>query len=110
MTCPHDWLKDFHYVNGADGHRVVYLAGLMTEYDNLSGLDVEERTGSNWPTCDPVTFAGSLVELKGTGMTSCNCPSGVLDCVTKIRHYTAGEFNQRVRYWNFAATKQKEAC
>ena len=26
----HDWLKDT-YVNGADGHRVVYLPGLMTD-------------------------------------------------------------------------------
>ena len=34
----HDWLKDT-YVNGADGDRVVYLPGLMT--DN-PGLDVEE--------------------------------------------------------------------
>ena len=34
----HDWLKDT-YVRGADGHRVVYLPGLMT--DN-PGLDVEE--------------------------------------------------------------------
>ena len=36
----HDWLKDT-YVRGADGHRVVYLPGLMT--DN-PGLDVGLRT------------------------------------------------------------------
>ena len=82
----HDWLKDT-YVNGADGHRVVYLPGLMT--DN-PGLDVEE-------------YRKQLEE----GDWDVQLSGGVLD-VSKLRHYTAGEFNQRVRYWDFAATKQKE--
>ena len=33
---------------------------------------------------------------------------GVLDVKRSSGTYTAGEFNQRVRYWDFAATKQKE--
>ena len=32
---------------------------------------------------------------------------GVLD-VTKLKYFTAGEFSQRVRYWDLAATEQKE--
>ena len=32
---------------------------------------------------------------------------GVLD-VTKLKYFSAGEFSQRVRYWDFAATEQKE--
>ena len=32
---------------------------------------------------------------------------GVLD-VTKLKYFTSGEFGQRVRYWDFAATEQKE--
>ena len=32
---------------------------------------------------------------------------GVLD-VTRLKYYTSGEFRQRVRYWDFAATEQKE--
>ena len=46
----HDWLKDT-YVNGADGYRVVYLPGLMT--DN-PGLDVEEYR-KQLAHLDPVT-------------------------------------------------------
>ena len=93
----HDWLKDT-YVNGADGHRVVYLPGLMT--DN-PGLDVEEYR-QQLAHLDPVTRK-QLEE----GDWDVQLSGGVLD-VSKLRHYTAGEFNQRVRYWDFAATKQKE--
>ena len=32
---------------------------------------------------------------------------GVLD-VTKLKYFTTGEFRQQVRYWDFAATEQKE--
>ena len=32
---------------------------------------------------------------------------GVLD-VTRLKYFTAGEFSQRVRYWDLAATEQKE--
>ena len=32
---------------------------------------------------------------------------GVLD-VTKLKYFTADEFSQRVRYWDLAATEQKE--
>ena len=32
---------------------------------------------------------------------------GVLD-VTKLKYFTAGEFSRRVRYWDLAATEQKE--
>ena len=46
----HDWLKDT-YVNGADGHSIVYLPGLMT--DN-PGLDVEEYR-KQLAHLDPVT-------------------------------------------------------
>ena len=46
----HDWLKDT-YVNGADGHSIVYLPGLMT--DN-PGLDVDEYR-KQLAHLDPVT-------------------------------------------------------
>ena len=40
----HDWLKDT-YVNGADGHRVVYLGGRTPA--EAAGL-AEERYGWEW--------------------------------------------------------------
>ena len=94
---PHDWLKDT-YVNGADGHRVVYLPGLMT--DN-PGLDVEEYR-KQLAHLDPVTRK-QLEE----GDWDVQLSGGVLD-VTKLKYFSAGEFRQRVRYWDFAATEQKE--
>ena len=93
----HDWLKDT-YVNGADGHRVVYLPGLMT--DN-PGLDVEEYR-KQLAHLDPVTRR-QLEE----GDWDVQLSGGVLD-VTKLKYFSAGEFRQRVRYWDFAATEQKE--
>ena len=93
----HDWLKDT-YVNGADGHRVVYLPGLMT--DN-PGLDVEEYR-KQLAHLDPVTRK-QLEE----GDWDVQLSGGVLD-VTRLKYFTAGEFGQRVRYWDFAATEQKE--
>ena len=93
----HDWLKDT-YVNGADGHSVVYLPGLMT--DN-PGLDVDEYR-KQLAHLDPVTRKQSEegdwdVQLSG----------GVLD-VSKLKYFTSGEFGQRVRYWDLAATVQKD--
>ena len=93
----HDWLKDT-YVNGADGHRVVYIPGLMT--DN-PGLDVEEYR-KQLAHLDPVTRK-QLEE----GDWDVQLSGGVLD-VTRLKYYTSGEFRQRVRYWDFAATEQKE--
>ena len=93
----HDWLKDT-YVNGADGHRVVYIPGLMT--DN-PGLDVEEYR-KQLAHLDPVTRR-QLEE----GDWDVQLSGGVLD-VTRLKYFTAGEFRQRVRYWDFAATEQKE--
>ena len=93
----HDWLKDT-YVNGADGYRVVYLPGLMT--DN-PGLDVEEYR-KQLAHLDPVTRR-QLEE----GDWDVQLSGGVLD-VTKLKYFAAGEFRQRVRYWDFAATEQKE--
>ena len=93
----HDWLKDT-YVRGADGHSVVYLPGLMT--DN-PGLDVEEYR-KQLAHLDPVTRR-QLEE----GDWDVQLSGGVLD-VTKLKYYTEGEFRQRVRYWDFAATEQKE--
>ena len=93
----HDWLKDT-YVNGADGYRVVYLPGLMT--DN-PGLDVEEYR-KQLSHLDPVTRK-QLEE----GDWDVQLSGGVLD-VTKLKYFTSGEFGQRVRYWDFAATEQKE--
>ena len=93
----HDWLKDT-YVNGADGHSVVYLPGLMT--DN-PGLDVEEYR-KQLAHLDPVTRK-QLEE----GDWDVQLSGGVLD-VTKLKYFTSGEFGQRVRYWDFAATEQKE--
>ena len=93
----HDWLKDT-YVNGADGHEVVYLPGLMT--DN-PGLDVEEYR-KQLAHLDPVTRK-QLEE----GDWDVQLSGGVLD-VTRLKYYTSGEFRQRVRYWDFAATEQKE--
>ena len=93
----HDWLKDT-YVNGADGHSVVYLPGLMT--DN-PGLDVEEYR-KQLAHLDPVTRR--QLEL---GDWDVQLSGDVLD-VTKLKYFTAGEFRQRVRYWDFAATEQKE--
>ena len=93
----HDWLKDT-YVKGADGHNVVYLPGLMT--DN-PGLDVEEYR-KQLAHLDPVTR--KQLEL---GDWDVQLSGGVLD-VTKLKYFTSGEFRQRVRYWDFAATEQKE--
>ena len=93
----HDWLRDT-YVRGADGHNVVYLPGLMT--DN-PGLDVEEYR-KQLAHLDPVTRK-QLEE----GDWDVQLSGGVLD-VTKLKYFTAGEFRQRVRYWDFAATEQKE--
>ena len=61
----HDWLKDT-YVNGADGHSVVYLPGLMT---NNPGLDVEEYR-KQLAHLDPVTRQASL----SSGIGMCSCP------------------------------------
>ena len=93
----HDWLKDT-YVKGADGYSVVYLPGLMT--DN-PGLDVEEYR-KQLAHLDPVTRR-QLEE----GDWDVQLSGGVLD-VSKLKYYAAGEFSQRVRYWDFAATEQKE--
>ena len=93
----HDWLKDT-YVRGADGHKFVYLPGLMT--DN-PGLDVEEYR-KQLAHLDPVTRR-QLEE----GDWDVQLSGGVLD-VTKLKYFTAGEFSQRVRYWDLAATEQKE--
>ena len=93
----HDWLKDT-YVNGADGKSVVYLPGLMT--DN-PGLDVEEYR-KQLAHLDPVTRR-QLEE----GDWDVQLSGGVLD-VSKLKYFTSGEFGQRVRYWDFAATEQKE--
>ena len=93
----HDWLKDT-YVNGADGHNVVYLPGLMI--DN-PGLAVEEYR-KQLAHLDPVTRK-QLEE----GDWDVQLSGGVLD-VSKLKYYTSDEFRQRVRYWDFAATEQKE--
>ena len=93
----HDWLRDT-YVKGADGHNVVYLPGLMT--DN-PGLDVEEYR-KQLAHLDPVTRK-QLEE----GDWDVQLSGGVLD-VTQLKYYTSGEFSQRVRYWDLAATEQKE--
>ena len=93
----HDWLKDT-YVRGADGHSVVYLPGLMT--DN-PGLDVEEYR-KQLAHLDPVTRK-QLEE----GDWDVQLSGGMLD-VTQLKYFTSGEFGQRVRYWDFAATEQKE--
>ena len=93
----HDWLKDT-YVNGADGHRVVYLPGLMT--DN-PGLDVEEYR-KQLAHLGPVTRK-QLEE----GDWDVQLSGDVLD-VSKLKYFTSSEFGQRVRYWDFAATEQKE--
>ena len=93
----HDWLKDT-YVNGANGDSVVYLPGLMT--DN-PGLDVEEYR-KQLAHLDPVTRK-QLEE----GDWDVQLSGGVLD-VSKLKYYVEGEFRQRVRYWDFAATEQKE--
>ena len=93
----HDWLKAT-YVEGADGHNLVYLPGLMT--DN-PGLDVGEYR-KQLAHLDPVTRK-QLEE----GDWDVQLSGGVLD-VSKLKYYTSGEFRQRVRYWDFAATEQKE--
>ena len=93
----HDWLKDT-YVNGADGHSIVYLPGLMT--DN-PGLDVDEYR-KQLIHLDPVTRK-QLEE----GDWDVQLSGGVLD-VTKLKYFTSGEFGQRVRYWDLAATVQKD--
>ena len=93
----HDWLKDT-YVNSADGHNVVYLPGLMT--DN-PGLDVGEYR-KQLAHLDPVTRR-QLEE----GDWDVQLSGGVLD-VTKLKYFTVGEFSQRVRYWDLAATEQKD--
>ena len=81
----HDWLKDT-YVNGADGHSIVYLPGLMT--DN-PGLDVEEYR-KQLAHLDPVTRR-QLEE----GDWDVQLSGGVLD-VTKLKYFTSSD-SQRVR-------------
>ena len=76
----------------------MYLPGLMT--DN-PGLDVGEYR-KQLAHLDSVTRR--QLEL---GDWNVQLSGGVLD-VTKLRRFTAGEFSQRVRYWDFAATEQKE--
>ena len=85
-------------MRGADGRNVVYLPGLMT--DN-PGLDVGQYR-KQLAHLDPVTRK-QLEE----GDWDVQLSGGVLD-VTKLKYYTSGEFRQRVRYWDFAATEQKE--
>ena len=72
-------------MKGADGHRVVYLPGLMT--DN-PGMDVEEYR-KQLAYLDPVTRK-QLEE----GDWDVQLSGGVLD-VTKLKYFTAGEFSQR---------------
>ena len=76
----------------------MYLPGLMT--DN-PGLDVEEYR-KQLAHLDPVTRR-QLEE----GDWDVQLSGGVLD-VTALKYFTSGEFSQRVRYWDFAATEQKE--
>ena len=95
----HDWLKDT-YVKGADGHRAVYLPGLMT--DN-PGLDVDEYR-RQLAYLDPVTRK----QLED-GDWDVQLAGGVFD-VTKLGFYDGGAFTKRrVRYWDLAATEQKDA-
>ena len=94
----HDWLRDT-YVRGADGHRIVYLPGLMT--DN-PGMDVDEYR-KQLAYLDPVTRR--QLEL---GDWDVQLAGGVLD-VSKLKYFSAGEFSQRVRYWDLAATVQKDS-
>ena len=54
------------------------------------------------PPIDPVTRK-QLEE----GDWDVQLSGGVLD-VSKLKYYAEGEFRQRVRYWDFAATEQKE--
>ena len=93
----HDWLKDT-YVTGADGHRIVYLPGRMT--DN-PGLDVEEYR-KQLAYLDPVTRK-QLEE----GDWDVQLSGGVLD-VSKLGFFVDGEFENRVRFWDLAATVQKD--
>ena len=76
----------------------MYLPGLMT--DN-PGLDVDEYR-KQLAHLDPVTRK-QLEE----GDWDVQLSGGVLD-VSKLKYFTSGEFGQRVRYWDFAATEQKE--
>ena len=80
------------------GGRAVYLPGLMT--DN-PGLDVEEYR-KQLAHLDPVTRK-QLEE----GDWDVQLSGGVLD-VTRLKYFTDVEFSQRVRYWDLAATEQKE--
>ena len=74
------------------------VPGLMT--DN-PGLDVEEYR-KQLAHLDPVTRR-QLEE----GDWDVQLSGGVLD-VTKLKYFTSGEFGQRVRYWDLAATVQKD--
>ena len=76
----------------------MYLPGLMT--DN-PGLDVEEYR-KQLAHLDPVTRK-QLEE----GDWDVQLSGGVLD-VTRLKYFTDVEFSQRARYWNLAATEQKE--
>ena len=77
----------------------MYLPGLMT--DN-PGLDVEEYR-KQLAHLDPITRRAARGRRLGRAMLS----GGVLD-VSKLKYYAEGEFRQRVRYWDFAATEQKD--
>ena len=76
----------------------MYLPGLMT--DN-PGLDVEEYR-KQLAHLDPVTRK-QLEE----GDWDVQLSGGVLD-VTRLKYFTDVEFSQRARYWDLAATEQKE--
>ena len=65
------------------------------------GLDVDEYR-KQLAHLDPVTRK-QLEE----GDWDVQLSGGVLD-VSKLKYYVEGEFRQRVRYWDFAATEQKE--
>ena len=65
------------------------------------GLDVEEYR-KQLAHLDPVTRK-QLEE----GDWDVQLSGGVLD-VTALKYFSASEFSQRVRYWDFAATEQKE--
>ena len=92
----HDYLRD-KFVRSSDPN-CIYLPAFLADNVHLEQAAYRKMLA----LLDPIERA-RLEE----GDWDVQLSGGVLD-VTRLKHFTAGEFRQRVRYWDFAATEQKE--
>ena len=92
----HDYLRD-KFVRSSDPE-CIYLPAFLADNIHLEQAAYRKMLA----LLDPIERA-RLEE----GDWDVQLSGGVLD-VTRLKYYTSGEFRQRVRYWDFAATEQKE--